>query len=503
MLLLQTRPLSRGALVAQNSPLLPWGLLAASDSSSASPVAWLMALLFSLILAIYTGPGILGSFSRVRLVGGDHRCEGRVELQQDDEWVTVCDDYWNMDSVAVLCRELGCGAARKTMSGTMYGPVTPKDQKVFIHLFRCNGIEESLSQCEREDAIGCSHDEDAGAVCEAIYTGPGILGSFSRVRLVGGDHRCEGRVELQQDDEWVTVCDDYWNMDSVAVLCRELGCGAARKTMSGTVYGPVTPKDQKVFIHSFRCNGIEESLSQCEREDAIGCSHVEDVGVVCERPESVRLADGPGRCQGRVEVKFQGEWSSVCQAGWSFAAAKVVCRQLGCGRATLTRRGCNKATQGQGAIWQRKASCSGQEVSLQDCLSEVWEHNCTHNEDVWVECEDPFALKLVGGRSHCEGRLEVLHKGEWGSVCDDGWGQDADRVVCRQLGCGQPLSPPVKVRRRFGPGVGRIWLDDVKCSGKEPSLEQCLHRSWGYHNCNHREDVAVVCEEQQSGLPDA
>lgn len=104
-------------------------------------------------------------------------------------------------------------------------------------------------------------------------------------------------------------------------------------------------------------------------------------------PESVRLADGPGRCQGRVEVKFQGEWSSVCQAGWSFAAAKVVCRQLGCGRATLTRRGCNKATQGQGAIWQRKASCSGQEVSLQDCLSEVWEHNCTHNEDVWVECE--------------------------------------------------------------------------------------------------------------------
>ncbi|XP_023103370.2 CD5 antigen-like isoform X5 [Felis catus] len=387
MLLLQTRPLSRGALVAQNSPLLPWGLLAASDSSSASPVAWLMALLFSLILAIYTGPGILGSFSRVRLVGGDHRCEGRVELQQDDEWVTVCDDYWNMDSVAVLCRELGCGAARKTMSGTMYGPVTPKDQKVFIHLFRCNGIEESLSQCEREDAIGCSHDEDAGAVCEG--------------------------------------------------------------------------------------------------------------------PESVRLADGPGRCQGRVEVKFQGEWSSVCQAGWSFAAAKVVCRQLGCGRATLTRRGCNKATQGQGAIWQRKASCSGQEVSLQDCLSEVWEHNCTHNEDVWVECEDPFALKLVGGRSHCEGRLEVLHKGEWGSVCDDGWGQDADRVVCRQLGCGQPLSPPVKVRRRFGPGVGRIWLDDVKCSGKEPSLEQCLHRSWGYHNCNHREDVAVVCEEQQSGLPDA
>ena len=123
---------------------------------------------------------------------------------------------------------------------------------------------------------------------------------------MGGDHRCEGRVELQQDDEWVTVCDDYWNMDSVAVLCRELGCGAARKTMSGTMYGPVTPKDQKVFIHLFRCNGIEESLSQCEREDAIGCSHVEDVGVVCERES--HSPSGQFTCLSPLWTRHAANW---------------------------------------------------------------------------------------------------------------------------------------------------------------------------------------------------
>lgn len=123
-------------------------------------------------------------------------------------------------------------------------------------------------------------------------------------------------------------------------------------------------------------------------------------------PESVRLAGGPTRCQGRVEVKFQGDWSSVCKAGWRFAAAKVVCRHLGCGRAILTQKSCDKATQGQGAIWLRKPLCSGQEVSFEDCPSEVWEHNCTHNEDVWVECE---------GNAHEPRASSVMNLGQWDS----------------------------------------------------------------------------------------
>lgn len=43
-------------------------------------------------------------------------------------------------------------------------------------------------------------------------------------------------------------------------------------------------------------------------------------------------------------------------------------------------------------------------------------------------------IRLIGGSTALEGRVEFCKNNAWGTVCDDGWDHFSARVVCRQLG---------------------------------------------------------------------
>ena len=43
-------------------------------------------------------------------------------------------------------------------------------------------------------------------------------------------------------------------------------------------------------------------------------------------------------------------------------------------------------------------------------------------------------IRLVGGASNLEGRVEICDSNTWGTVCDDFWGTADANVVCGQLG---------------------------------------------------------------------
>uniref|UniRef100_A0AAY5EF75 SRCR domain-containing protein n=1 Tax=Electrophorus electricus TaxID=8005 RepID=A0AAY5EF75_ELEEL len=100
------------------------------------------------------------------------------------------------------------------------------------------------------------------------------------------------------------------------------------------------------------------------------------------------------------------------------------------------------------------------------------------------------SVRLVNGSSHCAGRVEVLHRGQWGTVCDDDWDMRDAAVVCRELGCGEAVDAVHNAH--FGPGSGPIWMDNLQCKGNESDICFCPTTS-SPKNCSHDKDVGLIC----------
>ncbi|XP_054238187.1 lysyl oxidase homolog 4 isoform X2 [Indicator indicator] len=371
----------------------------------------------------------------------------------------------------------------------------------------------------------------------------------------------EGRLEVLYQGRWGTVCDDGFDFHAATVACRQLGYTAAITWTHSATYGQ---GEGPIWMDNVRCGGSEGSLAECTHNGwgTSDCNHGEDAGVVCSGQhlpdgppevttsghlgkvsglslEEVRLKPILARAklsmpvmEGAVEVKHNGRWRQVCDAGWTRNNSRVVCGMLGFPREkqvniSFYRKLWNmklkdlnsslKTLSQKNSFWVHRVQCQGVEPHLGWCPMQVapldpHQHACPRGMHAIVSCLPAPAsqkdkgkgkdksktslgkvlpVRLRAGTHAGEGRVEVLRHGQWGTVCDKQWDLAAASVVCRQLGYG--TAKQALVGAQMGQGLGPIHLSEVQCTGHERSLGECRFRDAEQSRCQHEADAAVRC----------
>ena len=98
-------------------------------------------------------------------------------------------------------------------------------------------------------------------------------------------------------------------------------------------------------------------------------------------------------------------------------------------------------------------------------------------------------IRLSGGVTNNEGRVEVLLEERWSPVCGNSWHAMDATVVCRELGYSSAVEATTD--SRFGEGSGLLVLISAGCAGKETSINYCTGSISQNRSCEYF--AGVVC----------
>ena len=97
--------------------------------------------------------------------------------------------------------------------------------------------------------------------------------------------------------------------------------------------------------------------------------------------------DTDEKSYGRLEVRYNNTWGTVCQQGFTMESANVVCKQLGYLRGATNFYGDAIYGPGNGTVWLSQLRCRGSENNIAVCPHSYWGKTaCTHAEDVSIVC---------------------------------------------------------------------------------------------------------------------
>jgi len=121
--------------------------------------------------------------------------------------------------------------------------------KVAVHVYGTLIAEGTHSQRITFRSISCNETSFCNNTRSLDYYNTGI-------RLVDGTSHNNGRLELQWNGQWGTICDRYWDYRDTEVACRQLGFLGAKRHYRHSGSG-------NIWMRNVACRGNENSLWRC------------------------------------------------------------------------------------------------------------------------------------------------------------------------------------------------------------------------------------------------
>lgn len=513
-----------------------------------------------------TGPTVSTSSSTyVRLLGGSHAYEGRVEVFHGGIWGSICDDNWGGHEAQVVCGMLGYSRSGSGgAQGGLFG-AAPTYAKIFMDEVNCTGTEASIDLCHFNGwgVHDCGHDEDAGVICNSASTEDNII--FLLDTGLGGvifrmDLNTQSYVPIPMNSLYTPTAFDYDPTDGriyfVDYRLRQL----MSVHFSGTDVRELKQLDANADLEKIQVDPINRKLFYADTgNNLIGSINLDGTGYRVVVNQSL---DEPR------DLALVPATQTIYWTDWGASPKIEKASYDGSNRQTLASTDLKWPNglaydyeenrlyfvdAGTHKIEAMQPDGSSRSVILTDSSAHFFAVSPYHqylyytdwnqhtvmrvNKDgsgktnigptgfrqladirvhkygygmpgvvtpsPIVVDESHIFVRLVGRGDHNEGLVEVYINGEWGTICDDMWDDREAKVVCEMLGFGKTNAKAVS-RAYYGTDNSIIiFLDDVNCTGEESHIAQCTKiGDWGLHNCDHREDAGVNCTFDVTSIRD-
>ena len=242
--------------------------------------------------------------------------------------------------------------------------------------------------------------------------------------------------------------------------------------------------------------------------------------------KDIRIVTGKGKFsnEGRIEVRREGNWGSICALDNNKKAAKRICKDLGYrdgewkSPSDASAKNYCKSFNGDDHCGAKKSDihfmavkCTDNDKTFNKCHKLLADRSkCNHGMDAIIRCFNenyekmkeipPGVVRLQKSQAAGKGfigRLEMFKKKDFLPICNLGFNNNSALIACKQMGyvkgvmvtgaAAKPFQMDIKSKTTFA-------AEKMICSGSESEVKECKYNAFNVV-CKHDQDVVVKCSK--------